>query len=237
MCAVKSLYTTDVADVEERLDKIKSTGYWYVNIHPIQFEKQKIESPERCWEIVESCRVFLRGWDYPVINERERVLGEDWVQSGADFMGIVEIWRFYQSGQFVHYFSCLEDYRMKPDEYKSNKFDRALSFTSTLYRITEIFEFATRLALKNVLENGVSISIKLLGMKGRGLYEPERSVVWEYISDHDEIAVESNLSTINLIASSYNEAIDKALEIYSNFGLVSYPRSLLVEEQRRFLGR
>jgi len=233
MGATENLYTIDVTDVKERLEKIKSNGYWRVNIRPIHFEEHRIESLERCWDIVDLCCVRLRGWDYPAVSEKEKIFGDDYVQSGADFRGMIELWRFYQSGQFIHYFSCLEDY------WKENigENSRWLGEVSTLYRVTEIYEFATRLAMKDVFKNGVIISIMLKGMKGRSLAEPDRPLVrvLNHISRSDEIIIESKLSTLNLIASAHDEAINKTAEIYSKFGFTNPSKVILSAEQQRLL--
>ncbi len=104
----------------ERLDKIHSTGYWRVHIRPTQFETTRVESLARCHEILGDSSVRLRGWDYPHLGHRELANGEDWVESGADFRGHVEYWRFYQSGQFVHHFAFEEDYELDPDSLPLN---------------------------------------------------------------------------------------------------------------------
>lgn len=44
-----------------------------------------------------------------------------------------------------------------------------LYITSTLYRLTEIFEFAARLAAKGALVQGAHVSITLFGTDGREL--------------------------------------------------------------------
>ncbi len=229
MSAINVLNITEV-DIKERLEKIKSTGYWRVNIRPVQFEERRIESVERCWEIMESCSVRLRGWDYPAVSEKEKAFGDDYVQSGADFRGMVELWKFYQSGQFIHYFSCLEDYRRKEIDTNS----RWLGIVSTLYRITEIYEFSARMAIKEVFRDGVIISIRLKGMKDRSLAEPDRPLMPNYISKSDDIIIESKFSTLNLIASAHDEAIKKTMEIYSKFGF-NYSRVILLAEQERLL--
>jgi hypothetical protein len=143
---------------------------------------------------------------------------------------MIEWWRFYQSGQFIHYFSCLEDYWKRDIGVDSNW----LGVISTLYRITEIYEFVSRLSMENVFEDGALISIKLAGMKNRQLYEPDRPWVWKHISNSDEIAVESKLSIVDLITSVHDEAINKTLEIYSKFGF-SNSKVILRTEQQRLL--
>ena len=224
-------------DVKERLDKIKSTGYWRVNIRPTKFEQLRIDPRKRCWEIAESCRVYLRGWDYPAVHDKERFFEKDYVQSGADFEGMVELWRLYQSGQFIHYFSCMEDYRMHeaPKMFQPKKADRGLGILSTVYRVTEIFEFATRLAQKEVLQPGLQISIKLVGMSSRELFYWDR-FAFPNICQDDEIAVEREFSTGEIIANSRVGALDAILEIFGHFGWEPL-QQIIAEDQRRFLER
>jgi len=234
MSTINALNVTEnvtEVDAKDRIERIKSKGYWRVNFCPIEFEEHRIDSLDLCWEIIEDCRVFLRGWDYPAVSEKEKAFGDDYVQSGADFRGMIELWRFYQSGQFIHYFSCLEDYWKENVGVNS----RWLGEVSTLYRVTEIYEFATRLAMKDVFKNGVIISIKLEGMKDRQLFEPDRPWVWKYISNYNDIAIESKLSIVELIASAHNEAINKTMEIYSKFGFTNPSKVILSAEQQRLL--
>ena len=153
-----------------------------------------------------------------MLNIEERKYENDWVQSGHNWSGLSELWRFYQSGQFIHYFSCMEDYREIPN-YSQIRIDRGLSVTSTLYKVTEIYEFAARLAEKNVLQNQAKISIKLVKMKNRILFEWDGSMIPVYKSEGNEILVDDVLSTMELLASSRDKAIDKTKEILSELQL------------------
>ncbi|MEK7397234.1 MAG: hypothetical protein AAB116_09910 [Candidatus Poribacteria bacterium] len=257
MSAIGALDVTDV-DISERLERIKkSTGYWCVNIRSTKFEEYKIDSTERCWDIIEKCRVFSNypgsmipfRWGYPVINSSERDSGDYWIQSGYDGLDGKKIWRFHQSGQFIDYFTCFEDDHLGLEL----GFELKLDIFSTLYRITEIYEFATRLALKGIFDTGVKVTINLTGMEGRRLIErrnikPDVTGVTiqddinsiyfsNYISSSNEINIKSNLNSINFIASSREEALNKAMEIYSKFGLNDYPEFILREKQDDFLKR
>jgi hypothetical protein len=241
-------------DVKVRMGKIKSTGYWRVNIRPTKFEKTRIDSPDHCWKLVELCRVYLRGWDYP--HMEEKTIGEDWVQSGVDLdtFGHVELWRFYQSGQFIHYFSCLEDYREKEVNtlIKGSRAGRllqkgaldqgrysGLSVLSTLYRVTEIFEFAARLAQREVLQPSLEISIKLVGMENRTLFfwDPGRQLLDAYFPQINEILFEKKLSIGESIAESHANALDATIYIFGKFRWLSPSRQILAEDQRKFLER
>ena len=44
MGAVNTLEVKEEMDVKERLEEIKSRGYWRVNIRPIEFDERRIES-------------------------------------------------------------------------------------------------------------------------------------------------------------------------------------------------
>ena len=104
----------------------------------------------------------MRGWPYPHANEDRIKNGDDWIECECNSHEIREYWRFYQSGQFVHYFSVLEDY--VPEAAKiaqalgwrpSEKVSGYLEILSTLFRVTEIYEFASRLTQNKVMSPGI----------------------------------------------------------------------------------
>ena len=99
-------------DRDALLAKVHTHGYWRVVIRPSSFDPKRIPSLGDCWEAVEACTVSLRGWNYPHIDRRPelRANGSDWIASGADFMGSIEYWQLFQSGQFVHHFAFREDH-------------------------------------------------------------------------------------------------------------------------------
>ncbi len=99
--------------MRETLNKIKSCGYWRINIRPLNFEKEMITSLSRCEEIIENAVVKLRGWPYPVFHHNLKIQkGQDWIQTIGRFEDETEIWRFFQSSQFIHYFALREDWEM-----------------------------------------------------------------------------------------------------------------------------
>jgi len=229
--------------MEERLKKIHSTGYWRVNIRPTLFEQTRIPSLKTCREIIESSIVRLSGWDYPYLDPEETANGDDWIQSGRDHGRYVEYWRFYQSGQFIHHFACFEDFT-NPSELsqyieKPSPSGRYLSILSTLYKVTEIFEFAARLASKNILSPETEISIKLVGTEGRQLFFWSRSrhQPIDYICKIPEITFSKIYQTVELLASASDLALDTTVYIFERFNWMSVPRGLLTEEQKKLLER
>ena len=229
--------------MEERLKKIYSTGYWRVNIRPTRFEQTRIPSLKTCHEIIESSIVRLSGWDYPYLDPEETANGDDWIQSGRDHVRYVEYWRFYQSGQFIHHFACFEDLT-NPSEMsqyieKPSPSGRYLSILSTLYKVTEIFEFAARLASKNILSPKAEISIKLVGMDGRQLFCWSRSryLSMDYICRIPEITFFETYQISDLLTSAREFALDATVYIFERFNWTFIPRSLLAEEQKKLLER
>lgn len=234
--------------MKELVDKIKQNGYWKVTIRPTIFKRDRISTIEDCKKIIESCVVSLRGWNYPHINkEGMKVSGNDSIESHCDWQsgGYFEYWRFYQSGQFVHYFSMREDYRIdekKLKEIKRNNNTESTSFLSilsTLYSVTEIFEFSQRLASKDVLGESAEVVIELNDVEGRELFfwNPMRSLITNYICTFREenILVKRAASKEQLISSSDKIALDACMEIFRKFNWLQVSEKVFQEDQKNFL--
>lgn len=70
----------------------------------------------------------------------------------------------YQSGQFIHYRALREDWTQEdswiPKEFKLAPM-KFLGVLSTIYLITEIFEFLSRIGNEGLCKEGVNVSIVL----------------------------------------------------------------------------
>lgn len=237
--------TSTTVNDEERLALIHETGYWRVEIRPTVFLEERLTSLSSCWDSVEVSQVGLRGWYYPHIERSERVQGDNFVQSGSDFANHVELWRFYQSGQFVHRFAMPEDWKVPSLDHWSRETSavttgpRQLDFVDALYTVTEILKFARNLAFRDVLEPAAYLSIELHGTKGRSLSAPSSrmALLRPYKASVDTICWERMLFAAELIATAPQVAIDAAIHIFERFGWDSAPRDLLVQDQRRLLER
>jgi hypothetical protein len=235
--------TVAVSD-QQRLDLVHETGYWRVLIRPTVFEERRIPRLSDCWRIIEEAKVRLRGWDYPHIDRRERGQGNDWIQSGSTFANHVELWRFFQSGQFVHHFGLRED-RMPPGwgvggnpvQVVSGQ-QRWLHVLSTLYTITEVLVFARNLAYRAVLEPAADITIELHGAEGRALAAPaDRDLYGFYQATTDIICWHETLPAATLLATAPDLALDATVHVFERFGWEEPPRDTLAEDQRRLLER
>src|SRR6266516_1867616 len=155
------------------LDKeIRSRGYWRVNIRPSVFiaERAALRDLEA---IARDAVVQLRGWDYPHFPRDGVTRGNDFIEAATEaaFISHLEVWRLYQSGQFIHVFSMREDWvEGTPMPGLGNvKPGTLLSYESTLYTITEIFLFAARLAQRMALGPEVIVEYSLVDLLNRKL--------------------------------------------------------------------
>jgi len=207
------------------LDKIRTRGYWRVVIRPTTFEEKHIPHYSDLFSIVEKNSVRLRGWDYPHIDYQSAPLrGGDWVGQEFDCQDEIEVWRFYTSGQFVHFFTIWGDWRDHsthwPDEpgWKPGRF---IYYVPTVYSFVEIFEFAARLALSPAGAASMSVEIQLHGLQGRQLVETDSAFRFsqDYYTQMPEWNHRWEGSQTDLIARPRELAAEAARDLFARFGL------------------
>lgn len=228
--------------VVETVGKIKSRGFWEVIIRPLVFNKARIESLGRCKQVVEESKVQFRGWDYPHISNKCGVKsGIDWVENLTDWSENIEHWRMYQSGQFVHAFACREDWwgdvRIFWASQTYTTPGYGLEIICTLYTLTEIYEFAARLAKKQIFDDSLSLSITLNKMKNRRLVTSEinRNLGLDYISEVETIPIIRIMTVDEIIGRSKEFAVEDTMKIFECFNFFNPPRRIFEEEQDKLL--
>lgn len=231
--------------VEEIIAKIKSRGYWRVLIRPTSFAQHRIPTLSEVRQIIQSSKVALRGWDYPFWEDREaRNVGE-WVESSIDWNQYIEYWRVYRSGQFIHLFAVHEDHidveEALPKQYPPRSPRSGfLSVVSTIFTVTEVFEFAARLSSKGILDPSASISIGLHNMNDHELstFSASRLLFDHYVRTSKEpIIFETEVSIQDLITHTDEKALDAVTEIFENFNWNNPPRHVFAEDQRKLRER
>lgn len=236
--------------MEEILTKIKQYGYWKIIIRPTNYKGDLVPSTDDCKELIKQSVVSLRGWNYPYIDPAGiKISGDNNIHSYCDWPEgqKYEYWRFYQTGQFVHYFAMREDLKITPekiiefkDEYDT-KNDKFLSILSTLYSVTEIFEFAARL-FSNMDTESIEIIIELHGVKNRLLVFWDtfgRSLSRAYSCDYPEgiIKINKTMAKDSLISNSNDLSLDTTIEIFKKFNWEGANKSIFIEDQKKLLER
>jgi hypothetical protein len=159
---------------KELLANIRQRGHWRVLIRPRPYRKDRLDIGVLL-PIVEQARVRLRGWDFPHVKRPDVVTYLDFIEQGTESDHHVELFRFYQSGQFVHYSGFSDDWRDQSTWWPPDaKWRRGmwLGIGTTIYRFTEAFEFAARLAGTEAGDgaNTVTVLVEANGLQGRLFY-------------------------------------------------------------------
>jgi hypothetical protein len=229
----------------ETLDRIKSRGYWHIIIRPKRFVERRVEMLSVLEAAVEHAHVQLRGWDYPHIGQGRDVeieRGNDWVGQETDWEHKLEVWRLYMSGQFVHYFAVSYDWRDRsgfwpPDEVW--KVGARIHVGDTVAHLTEILVFASRLAVTEVGDEQIDVSIKIHGLKGRKL-EADRT--WmdlmfpERTANTDDFSWERSLSRTELVGRHREVAVEISTHLFELFHW-DVSADIVRREQESAIGR
>jgi len=231
--------------MEELLKKIHATGYWRVQIRPTHFDENRIKTLNECWEAVESSSVYLRGWDYPHVDHENKTFGINHVASGADFGSSKEYWRLYQSGMFIHHFACIEDYEIDSNNVARysvrtlSPSGKYLGIIVTLYTLTEIFLFASRLAAKQILDPSCEITIQLHKMQDRQLmfFDRLKHLRSGYICKIAELPFSQTYSIPDITSNYAENARLVHAWIIERFQCASFTVDSFFEEQSKFLER
>lgn len=163
------------------LKEIRSKGYWRILFEPL--ELQNIDSPNKCKQLVRESSVHLRGWPFPHCSDYEKEgefgvgVGESFAEGRTSVDKYRELWRLYQSGQFVSNQGLREDWsegvtfrNMWRSEDEELRPMEKLGLVSTVFLITEIFQFLSRLCQKGLYNSGVKVSVSLRNTNNRELF-------------------------------------------------------------------
>ena len=225
------------------INKIKSRGYWRINFHPLIFEKERIKSLRDCIEIINDCCLQLRGWPYPPLNEEKINAGQDFIENEIDSSHHKELWRFYQSAQFIHYRALWEDWLESEiwfDEISAiPNPGEIIAVEGIVFLLTEIFEFVKGLAKKKLYDDGIKINISLVNTEGRRLANTNCERVGffvEYKSSLYQIPLEKFYKSKDIITYSFDYAVESSIYFFERFKWFP-PIKNIQEIQKSFLGR
>jgi hypothetical protein len=228
-------------------DKIKSRGYWRINFQPVVAVK-KLKTLQETKEIVRDNAVRLRGWDYPHFPGRMdddtglEPCGE-YYQGWIDWANHKEFWRMYKSGQFLHYLALREDW-LEDDPWRTDLAQKIKPKTklgvvgSTIYQITEIMEFLSRLADTGLYDEGLKLSISLNNTEGRELWmesETRLPFIFPYKTGTNKIEIKEELSKEQMISDTQEIGFSIISQIFDTFGWENLPVDTIKKDQNDLL--
>ncbi|GAI33014.1 unnamed protein product, partial [marine sediment metagenome] len=142
----------------------------------------------------------------------------------SDWEQFLEIWRFYQSGQFIDITGMNEDWYDQRHSIPAALGDwrpgLILGIGNTLFRFTEIFEFAARLAMTQAGDDVIYIEITVSNLEGRKLWVDSHSRMplrHNYIASIKEFPYQIELSRTELIAAPRELALKPVTELFRRF--------------------
>jgi hypothetical protein len=211
--------------MSELLEIIRSRGYWRVVIRPGSFVERRVSNISALYPLLQNISVQFRGWDFPHLDTRnEPHIDSDWVGQETDWSYYRELWRFYQSGQFVHISALAEDWiggSSDPAAPQIWKPGNSLSVERTVFRFTETFELASRLALTEAGDEQMHVEILVNGLGGRDLrVDSEKRVPFSLgkKASIKEMPFKVDLSRTQLVTEPRDLALKPALELFRRFG-------------------
>ena len=217
----------------ELLDKLQSRGHWYVAIRPVMFVEERVPNLLDLPRILERTSVHLRGWDFPHIDTRNEMQRQpDHVEQLFEWDMYLEAFRFFKSGQFIHFSGMTADWldqsalSKAPDGWQPGQ---TLRVPSAVFKLTEIFEFAARLAITDAGGEAMNIEIGVRNIAGRVLSMKSQNRLGfgrEQRADAAEYPYEILLETKDLVSSPRSHALNPATELFRLFGWDPSPEVL-----------
>jgi hypothetical protein len=226
--------------------KVLARSHWRVLIRPGVYDDQRIASLGAAWGLIEGTAVSWRGWDFPHVGrEEERGNGNSWIESATDWSTYLEFWRLYLSGQFVFLGVPREDLsdidvasRVRellgvPAGFVASGY---LDPLRTLFLLTEICEFASRLARRGVVDKHGVIEVALDGAADRVLLFSDPFREWSrfYRATAPRLEVPRSTAGIEAPDVAHKLAIDLAVWTFERFGYTA-DRGWLEREQSSFV--
>ena len=210
--------------MSELLDRIRSRGYWMAIIRPATFIEKRVAHRSELLPILTKNAVEIKGWSFPHIDEFLNIeKGPDWIGQELAWDKILEFWRFYQSGQFIHYFGMWQDWVTNSNQQLSTP-DKAgrvmLDVGDMVLRFTEIFEFAARLAFAEEWDEGVHVEVTVDNLDNHALQLPGREhgkFYWMPEAIDPRLQYSTDLSQTELIATAQEASLAPALRLFKCF--------------------
>lgn len=133
------------------LEEIRSRGYWDIRIRPVTFKQERVPLSQ-LRQIIIRASLDYRGWEFPYNTPVLPKTGVDWIGLENQHQNSLQAWRFFQSGQLAIEVGFLDDWgeELPYDLGRYTAPGAILSILDVVFRLTEIFGLASRLAVSDV---------------------------------------------------------------------------------------
>lgn len=227
------------------LEKIRSRGFWRINIRPIT-DKIRFARSSDCLEFMKKNQVEYDGMSYPFYNglsvvsidQLDNGLKSDYAFCSSDYGPYKEYWRLYRSGQFIHYMGIIDDW-WQDDFFKRPGLMDRKPFVDINYvygimlPLTQIFEFMKRLSENEIMTEGLEYSIDVSRLKGRTLWIHNNKLLFQLKPSIEDIFKDSNvISPDEILFNSQKLSLLTIARFYELFNWVTSIESLKVYQDK-----
>jgi hypothetical protein len=205
----------------EILKRIWAKPHWHILISPMEFVEARFRDLEHCKQFIYQNSVRHHPlWDYPYVDfaSIELDASGQWIAGEVDLDKHLERWVLFRSGQFTHNRALPEILQLR----------NQLHFLEVVRVMSQVFEFATRMAHGGMLSAEAAVTVELHGVDGLGLVVP--GFPGSYWGREKTIRIANRVAPKDLEARSHALALDVTLNIYEKFGWMDAPPSLLAQE-------
>jgi hypothetical protein len=227
---------------------VEDRPHWRLVIRPGIYDPHRLGSASECWRTIAGLSIGWRGWDFPHIDEDPRNQRTDntSISSWIDWGHHLEYWRFYESGQFLWKGAFWED-RMELDAgtIVSSLRGAPPSFLPSgvldtfgcVYHLTEFFEFASRLALRGILDETGVVEVSMCGVRDRVLMHLDRPHFPQTFrkADADTLDREWPAAGFAVAPRAHAAALDAAVWFFERFGWREPDRDALTRIQHELI--
>jgi hypothetical protein len=205
---------TSSEEANEILSLIAKEPYYSVRIAPTRaLEPVTLREAKR---VVGDNAVRLRGWDFPHFESNDVHNGSSFAFSFVNWQRHVELWRIYQSRQFVYLGASWDtamdfqeklrkelDHMLLPRPAAKESVAGLLSYIGVIYSVTEFYLFASRLANELNYREYVRLEIALHNVDGWALASGDPRVLWHWL-------YQAHVKTIRIPAPDPSELFTEA---------------------------
>lgn len=207
--------------------KIRSAGYWETVIRPVTHDAARVRPISKLFPIIQKSAVQIRGWDFPHVDTHNspQIL-QDSIAQASSWEHNHEVWRFYQSGQFVSLRGMAYDWRDESGWWPPKKgegWERGamLGMLDAFFTLVEIFEFAARLSNTEAGDSQMKIMITVGGLQGRTLYM-DNPMRFSAFANHPAALPSFEVPPVTilrdqLLADPVAPAVEAAVELFARF--------------------
>jgi hypothetical protein len=218
------------------VDSIKASPNWRFILRPEPYVENRLERGEAL-RAIRKATVQFRGWDFPHLNPHEKpAVGANYVASSDEFMGHLEYWRVFTSGQFIYLSSVREvsepgwheklakgaAHRIAPPtaDYSWSSTPGFIEVGNLIYTLTGFVEFSARYAQALASVDEVVLSVSLSGVGGFVLaVDDARRGWWEfYQATDDSLSMNWSLELAQIVTGSRDLAFDVIRWFLAGFG-------------------